>query len=94
MGVHDDPTHPPQRRAQDPRIEQLVVDVAKARVKQEAMQRSLDENTQITTQMKGTVDDVRDILTSFKMLGKFAKWAGGIVAALATAWAAVKGIRG
>jgi len=47
----------------------------------------LDENTKLT-------QEVRDILTTFKMVGAFAKWVGAIVAAVAGAWAAIKGLRG
>ncbi len=51
------------------------------------VKKDIAENTKVTT-------EVRDILTTFKMVGKFAKWLGAIVAAVATAIAAVKGLRG
>lgn len=87
-------TFPPHRRAEDPRIAQLVYDVAEAKAAQGVMQTSINENTRITTEMKSTVDDVKDILTSFRVLGKFAKWISGIGAAIIGLIAAWKGLKG
>ena len=53
---------------------------------QTTVREKLDANTRLT-------QEVRDILTTFKMVGAFAKWAGYIVAALASAWVAIKGLR-
>lgn len=89
------------RRAEDPRIAQLVTDVATARQKQEAMQTALDENTSITNavqrdvhEMKETVGQVRDAIASFKTLGVVAKWVGVVSAAtgsIVVAWRQIKG---
>ena len=68
------------RRKTDDVIDALVLDV-------HDLKRDMIENTK-------TTKEVRDILTSFKMVGKFARWIGLIVAAVAGAWAAVKGLRG
>jgi hypothetical protein len=87
-------TLPPQRRAEDPRIAILVKDMETVKGVHADMQRKLDENTIITAGTANTVNEIRDILTTFKTLGKFAKWAGTIAAAVGGAWAAVKGVRG
>ena len=67
------------RRKTDDVIDALVLDV-------HDLKRDMIENTK-------TTKEVRDILTSFKMVGKFARWIGLIIAAVAGAWAAVKGLR-
>ena len=41
-----------------------------------------------------TTNEVRDILTTFKTLGAFAKWFSAIAAAVVGLWAAIKGYRG
>lgn len=86
---HDpEATLPPHdRRHDDPRIAQLAEDLA--------TNTSLTaQNAQLIAQMKGTVDEVRDILTSFRVLGKFAKWSSGIGAAILGLVAAWKGLKG
>ena len=75
-----DPTWPPQRRANDSRIDKLDARLDK-------VEELLVENTK-------TTNEVRDILTTFKTLGAFAKWFSAIAAAMVGLWAAVKGIRG
>ena len=67
------------RRAADSVIERLVLDV-------HDLKRDMVENTK-------TTKEVRDILTSFKVVGQFARWLGLIVAALVSAWVAIKGLR-
>jgi len=93
MALPDD-TLPPLRRAEDPRIQQLVNDVAETKDAQTAMQRSIDQNTALTAEMKGTVDQVKDILTSMRVLGTAAKWVSSIVAAVGSAWLAIRQIKG
>lgn len=56
-----------------------------------AMQRELTENTTATKHSAETIIEVKNILTTFKTLGTFAKWISGIFAAIVTAWAAWKG---
>lgn len=67
--------HPdPRERAEIERrqvIDDRFIDLEE---KLEALDQKIGENTEITTQ-------VRDILTSFKVIGMFAKWLGGIAAA-------------
>ena len=87
------PIDPKHRRAEDPRIALLVKDMEIVKGVHADMQRKLDENTVITAGTADTVNEIRDILTTFKMVGAFAKWAGYIVAALARAWVAIKGLR-
>jgi hypothetical protein len=87
-------TLPPLRRAEDPRIQQLVDDVAETKEAQTVMQRSIDENTAMTTQMKETVDQVKDILTSFRVLKIVAVWLSSIIAAAGATWAAIRQIKG
>ena len=53
-------TDTPQRRADDPRIEQLMLDVA---------------------DLRGTVTEVREILASFRIALKVAKFCGALAAA-------------
>lgn len=53
---------------------------------QQVVRTKLDTNTALT-------QEVRDILTTFKMVGSFAKWLGAIVAAVGGAWVAIKGVR-
>lgn len=67
------------RRQDDPRIAALVTDVAE-------LKRQMEENTTVTVQ-------VRDILASFKIMGKIAKWVAAVVTAVTVTWAAVKGVR-
>ncbi len=85
----DETTLPPNhdRRKSDDIIAGLVGDVA-------GLKSDMAANTAKTTEAADTIKEVRDILTTFKLVGKFAKWLGGIVAAVAGAWAAVKGLRG
>lgn len=64
------------RRAEDPRIEQLVTDLSAMKTAHAAMQTQLTENTKVTKQ-------VRDILASFKVIGACAKW-GTIIGAAGT----------
>jgi hypothetical protein len=64
------------RRANDPRVEQLVKDVADLKV-------SMVQNTEITVQ-------VRDVLASFRVIGSVAKWITAIFAAIAAAYLAFK----
>lgn len=81
------------RRADDPRIAELQAEVkhlhgcveeAKTIGKENAA--LIAENTVITTQ-------VRDILTSFRVLSSFAKWFTIIAGAIAAGFAVVKGFR-
>ena len=78
--MSNDSTWPPQRRANDSRIDKLDARLDK-------VEELLVENTK-------TTNEVRDILTTFKTLGAFAKWFSAIAAAVVGLWAAVKGIRG
>ena len=75
-----DQTWPPQRRANDSRIDKLDARLDK-------VEGLLVENTK-------TTNEVRDILTTFKTLGAFAKWFSAIAAAVVGLWAAIKGYRG
>ena len=68
-----------QRRVDDPRINKLVADVCDLKTQ-------MAENTEITHQ-------VRDILTSFRVMALFAKWIAAIAAAVAgvvAAWQSFK----
>lgn len=78
--MNDEQTWPPQRRQADHRIEAIETRIGK-------VEDLLVENTR-------TTNEVKDILTTFKTLGSLAKWAGYIVAAVASAIAALKGLRG
>lgn len=60
------------RRADDPRIDQLVADVAGLQVEMQA-------NTAVTTQ-------VRDILASFRVMALIAKWIAAIGAGFAAVY--------
>jgi hypothetical protein len=77
----------PQRRQDDPRIEQLVDDMAAMKTAHAAMKISLDQNTEVTTQ-------IRDILTSFRVLRTLAIWLSGLLAAVGASWAAIRQIKG
>lgn len=72
-------------------LKELVAEQTKVldavRLDQAIVRGKLDTNTALT-------QEVRDILTTFKTLGAFAKWFGYIVAAVASAWIAIKGLRG
>jgi orotate phosphoribosyltransferase-like protein len=68
------------RRADDNRIDKLDSRLDK-------VEYLLVENTK-------TTNEVRDILTTFKTLGTFAKWFSSIAAAIVGLWAAIKGYRG
>ena len=80
-------TWPPQRRAADTRIETLVSDMTDLKTQHGEIKRLLDENTKTTV-------EVRDILTTFKTLGAFAKWFSAIAAAVAGLWFTIKTGRG
>jgi hypothetical protein len=64
------------RRAEDPRVNQLVTDMT--HVKEE-----LNKNTEITEQ-------VRDLLASFRVMASVAKWITAVAAAIAGVLAAIK----
>jgi hypothetical protein len=68
-----------ERRHEDQRIATLVTDVA-------TLKAQMVENTVVTVQ-------VRDILASFRIVGKIAKWMTAIVTAVTVTWAAIKGVR-
>jgi len=94
--VNVEDTLPPRenRRAEDPRIQKLIDDVADTKGRQEALQGALQENTRLTAEMKSTVDEVKDILTSFRVLAKVAKWLaaiGSAAGALTVAWKQIRG---
>ena len=57
---------PTERRAEDPRLGVLVDDVAE-------LKKQMVLNTEITQQ-------VRDILTSFRVIGSVAKWITALIA--------------
>lgn len=67
------------RRHTDHVIVALVGDVA-------VLKDQMVENTRVTK-------EVRDILSTFRVLGTFATWIGSILAALVAAYTAVKGLR-
>ena len=75
-----EPTWPPQRRSADQRIGHIEQRLGN-------VENLLMENTK-------TTNEVKDILTTFKTLGAFAKWISAIGAAIIGLWAALKGIRG
>jgi hypothetical protein len=50
------------------------------------LKRQMAENTVVTVQ-------VRDILASFRIVGKVAKWTTAVVTACAVVWGAIKGVR-
>ena len=93
-----DVTEPPRRRSSDERIDHIERKLQGFQLdmgeKMLVVERKLDENTAATKASAETVSDVKNILTTFKTIGTFAKWAGYIVAAVASAIAAVKGMRG
>lgn len=62
----------PQRRANDERIDTIISDVA-------TLKREMKANTEVTTQ-------VRDILTSFRLMAAAAKWIAAIGAGLMAIW--------
>lgn len=80
---------PSDRRQADPRLEKLVNEMDTVKI-------HLNENTRLTSaaaekaalaavkadQMAGDVRDIKDIVRSFKLLGKLAGWAAGLVAAV------------
>ena len=68
-----------ERRAEDRRVSQLVLDVA-------ALKEQMTENTEITRQVK-------DILGSFRILYKVAKWIVAIGTAVAALYHGVAFIR-
>lgn len=67
----------PCRRADDPRVTQLVNDVT-------TLKYQMEENTAVTI-------EVRDLLAGIKLFGKISKWGFAIFASLAAAWASIKG---
>jgi len=71
-----DETLPPRRRVDDERIDNIEQKLA-------AFEKMLAENTATTT-------EVRDILITARTIGKFATWGGGIIFAVAGAWAALR----
>ena len=86
----------PRRRQDDPRIEQLVKDVDRAKGERRQMQTSLDENTELTVglqrevgevkkavgEMNETVGQIRDLMASFRVLKAVAVWVSAMVAAV------------
>ena len=78
--MNDLDTWPPMRRESDKRMDAVESRLVK-------VEDLLVENTK-------TTNEVRDILTTFKTLGAFAKWISAIGAAVVGLWVAVKGLRG
>lgn len=69
----------PQRRANDERLNQVIVDVA-------TLQKQVAENTRITNDSAILTRQVRDILRSFHILGVIAKWVAAIAAGVAAVY--------
>ncbi|HLB49829.1 MAG TPA: hypothetical protein VJL59_22660 [Anaerolineales bacterium] len=67
------------RRADDPRINTLVADVA-------VLKEQMAENTKVTCQ-------VRDILASFRIVGSVAKWTAAVGAGATALWHGVDFLR-
>lgn len=74
-----------KRRASDPRVDQLVADVVALKQGQVEMKKALADNTEITVQ-------VHDLLASFRIMAKVAKWVTTIAACAAALIAAAKGV--
>lgn len=68
----------PERRAEDPRVNQLISDVA-------AIKEATALNTEITT-------EIRNIVAGFKIMAKIAKWLTAMAALAVSLIALVKGI--
>jgi hypothetical protein len=68
-----------ERRQTDPRIAALLTDVTLLKAEMEA-------NTKITLQ-------VRDILSSFHMVGRIAKWVTSVVTAIVVVFSVIKGVK-
>jgi hypothetical protein len=68
------------RRQPDQRIATLVTDVA-------TLKAQMAENTAVTVQ-------VRDILASFRIVGKIAKWIAAMGAAAVAVWHGIKFLKG
>lgn len=82
------------RRSPDPRIDLLVREMAEQKEFQEKaiedrqrMQEAINQNTEITAQ-------IRDLLTSMRVLTSVAKWVSGIAAAAGSIWVAFRQIKG
>ncbi len=67
------------QRKNDAQIADIRVDIAELKVSVEELH--------VLTQ------DVRDILTSFRVFGTLSKWGTGVVAAVAATYAALKGFK-
>lgn len=65
----------------------LMTDVSGLKTDVNDLKRQMAENTIVTVQ-------VRDILASFKILGKIAKWVAAMGAAAAALWHGVKFLKG
>lgn len=76
--MSDEETLPPRRRVDDERIDRIEQ-------RMEKFETLLADNTATTV-------EVRNILITFRTIGKFATWGGGIVFAVASAWAAIHGV--
>lgn len=61
-----------ERRRDDARISKLVVDV-------KVLERKIDENSELTK-------EIRDLVTSFRVVASVAKWITTILLALAAMW--------
>lgn len=94
--MSNEETWPPQRRAEDQRITRIedrvqhLEEIVEKHITVEEPRAArfelmLAENTKIT-------NEVRDILGTFKVTGKIAKWVASILAAIGGAWAFVEQI--
>jgi hypothetical protein len=99
--MNPEDTLPPQRRGEDPRISKMAEDIERAKAERKEMKNDIAENTALTvkverdvTEMKATVSEVRDILTSFRVLAKVAKWFSYIAAGAGAGLALWKQIKG
>lgn len=77
-------------------LEDIRTELRFGAMRMDSIERRLEENTAITTQVKDLLEVQTTVRLGYKAargLGNFVVWAGGIVLAIGGAWAYIKGWR-
>ena len=88
------PPKPKQRRADDPRINQLQADVKHLHADLEEAKSVAQENARLLAENTQVTKDIRDILGTFKVVGALAKWltiVGGFFVGVYHGWQSITG---
>lgn len=77
-------------------LENIRTELRFGAMRMDSIERRLEENTAITTQVKDLLEVQNTVRLGYKAargLGNFVLWVGGIIVAIGAAWAYLKGWR-